>query len=146
MSRFGRARPPMWFWIVATVFSLWGVMGIAAFYMDLTMSDEAKAALPEWDRNFMATRPAWFMWCYGVAVWSGFAAGLALLLRRALARSLFALSLVAVVIQFGYVFLASDILAVKGVAATVPFPLFIVAMAAAGIWFAGFSRIRGWLA
>ena len=40
-----RIRPPSWFWLIALLAILWGVMGVVAFYMDLTMSPAAIADL-----------------------------------------------------------------------------------------------------
>ena len=50
---------------------------------------------------------------------------LALLLRRRVAVPLFLLSLLAVIVQFGYTFLHTDLLAVKGAGAAI-FPTVIV--------------------
>lgn len=49
-------------------------------------------------------------------------------MRSRFAVLLYVLSLVSVVVQFGYVFAGTDLLAHKGAAATVPLPLFIALM------------------
>ena len=51
-----------------------------------------------------------------------------LLMKKATAASLFLLSLIAVVVQFGYTFLGTDLLALKG-PSVIAFPAFIVVMA-----------------
>lgn len=142
---FGKRSVPGWYWVVSGVLALWALMGIAAFYGDIAMTDAARAALPEWDRQFMAARPGWFLWAYGIAVWAGLAGALALLLRRGLATLFYAASLVALLVQFGYVFLATDLVAAKGAMATLPFPLVIVALGAFSLWFARHVQGRGWL-
>ena len=81
---------------------------------------------------------------YALATWGGLLGGIALLLRRRLALALFVISLIAVIIQFGWVFGATDILTVKG-AWTAIFPLFILAIALFQIWFANNAAKRGWL-
>jgi hypothetical protein len=58
---------------------------------------------------------------------------------------LYVLSLVGVVIQFGYVFAGTDLLAHKGAAATVPFPLFIALMGVVQIVLARLAARRGWV-
>ncbi len=40
-------KPVVWFWIISVVALIWNLMGVGAFVMQLTMSDEAKAKLPE---------------------------------------------------------------------------------------------------
>ena len=69
----------------------------------------------------------------------------ALLMRSRRALMLSVVSLVAVVIQFGYVFAGTDLLAHKGAAATVPFPLFIALMGGVQIGVAVLAARRGWV-
>ncbi|UZK70698.1 hypothetical protein OKW76_06650 [Sphingomonas sp. S1-29] len=139
-------RPlPGWYWIASALIVLWGAMGVFAFYTDATMSDAALAALPAWDRAFYQARPGWFVWVYGIATWGGLLGGVALLAKRRLAIALFGVSLAAIVVQFGYVFLATDIVAAKGAAATVPFPLLIAAVGVVQLWLARTAAARGWL-
>lgn len=143
-STFVRTPPP-WFRIVAVLFLLWGVAGVYAFYAQATMGPAALAALPDHDRRFFQSLPVWFNWIYGIATWGGLFGSVALLLGRRWAAGLYAASLLAVAIQFGWVFAATDLIAVKGAAATVPFPLVIFAIA---LWQLGVARhgiARGWL-
>lgn len=137
--------PPPWFRIVAILFLLWGVAGGYAFYSQATMGPAALAALAEADRRFYTALPRWFAWVYGIATWGGLCGSIALLLGRRSAGGLFAASLLAVAIQFGWVFAATDLVARKGAAATVPFPLLIVVIA---LWQLAVARqgiARGWL-
>ena len=53
--------------------------------------------------------------------------------------------MIAVIVQFGCVFLATDMVARKGAAMTVPFPVLIVAVAGFSVWFTGFATRRGWI-
>ena len=138
-------RPPRWFWIVAALITLWGAIGCLAAWMQIGMGPAEIAALPEADRLIWANLPGWFHALYAGAVITSLVGGVALLLRSGHARTLLLLSLVLVVAQFGYVFLATQTVALKGAAATVPFPLFIIAVAVAELWFAGVALRRGWI-
>lgn len=138
-------RVPMWFWIVALILALWGMMGVVAFYMDLTTTPEQVAKMSAYDRKLLASRPSWFMWLYGGAVWSGLIGAVALLARSRLCQPLFVLSLVLVVIMFGYIFAATDLIAVKGFTRAAGFPILIAAIAAFQIWLAALARGRRWL-
>jgi hypothetical protein len=140
-----RNKPPGWFWLVAVLAVLWGVIGVAAFYMDLTMSPAAVADMTQYDRALRASRPGWFMWLYGAAVWAGFIGGVLLLLRSTLAHPVFVLALVLVIAMFGYIFAVTDLIAVKGFVVAAGFPIVIAAIAAAEIWFAARARLRGWI-
>ncbi len=138
------AKPSTWFWIVSVLILLWGAMGVFAFYTDVTMSEEMLAAMDDYDRAMYLGRPTWFATVYGLATWGGFIGAVALLLRRRLAIVLFLLSAVAVVVQFGWVFGVTDLIAEKG-AWTLIFPIFILAIAIFQIWFANLANKRGWL-
>lgn len=145
MAAYIRQAPPRWLTIVAILLLLFGASGLFAFYGDVTMSETRLAAMSDWDRSFYTARPAWFIWIYGAAVWAGFFGALALLLRRRLAKFMYLLSLIAVVVQFGWVFASTDLVAAKGAATVVPFPLVIVAVTLFGVWLSTRGIRRGWL-
>ena len=67
-----------------------------------------------------------------------------LLLRNKRASLLFWVSFVAIIVMFGYAFAATDLIAHKGLAQVLPFPLFIAVVGALAIWFTGFAARRGW--
>lgn len=117
---------------------LWGLAGIAAFVMQVRAdpSDIGDAATA---RAF-ASMPVWIWLAYAVAVIAGTAGALALLLRRKLARALFALSLAGVVLQFGWTILGFGLLDYKGADALL-FPAVIVAIALFALVFAQ-ARVR----
>ena len=139
-----RSRAPLWFWVVGVLLLFWGVMGIVAFYQDVSATPEQLARLSAYDRALLASRPAWFIWVYGAAVWSGLIGTIALLLRSGTCRPLFVLSLVLIVVMFGYIFAVTDLIAVKGFATAALFPILIAAIAIFQIWFAGVAHRRGW--
>lgn len=140
-----RQKPANWFWIVAILLTLWGAMGVLAFYMDITSSPESLAQLPDYDRQLLAARPAWQIWAYGLAVWGGLLGSVALLLKRKLASPLYIASLVGMVLSMGPMLFGTDIIAVKGFLAAAGFPIVIVAIGVFQIWFARYARRRGWL-
>jgi len=139
------AKRPGWYIILVGVLILWGLAGCAAFYVHVAYGPAIDPAATDWDRAYFAALPAWFAWDYAVAVAAGLLGSIALLARSRLAGPLYLLSLAAVLVQFGYVFFATGLLAHKGAAATVPFPAFIVAMAILQLWLARYARDRGWV-
>jgi hypothetical protein len=138
-------KPPMWFWIVSALFVLWGLAGAFSIYLFVTVGPTMNPHPEAWDRAYAAAIPSWYLWVYVVAVGGGLLGGVALLMRSRLARPLFILSIIGVVIQFGYAFLATDLVAHKGLAATVPFPLVILLIALAQLWTANRAARRGWI-
>ena len=95
-------NPPGWYRVVGVLVALWMLVGVIAWCIDLRMTPELLAGLPDAQRELFATRPAWVFVVNGVAVFSGFAGAIALLARRKVAKTLFLLSVLAAVLQFGY--------------------------------------------
>jgi hypothetical protein len=138
------ARTPAWFWIVAILFLLWNMMGCWACYSQLTVSAEDFAKLPAaqrdaWQSMTLAPKAA-----YVVAVAAGLAGAILLLARNAFARPIFIISLIGVLIQFGWFFGVWNGYAKLG-PASVGFPVFIALVCVAEIWFAGKAIERGLL-
>ena len=75
-------RPPKWFWIVASIAFVWNLMGVAAYLMQVTMSDETLAALPAEQQALYASTPAWATGAFALAVFGGALGCLFLLLRK----------------------------------------------------------------
>ncbi|MBY8821461.1 hypothetical protein K7G82_04105 [Sphingomonas colocasiae] len=135
---------PTWFWIVVAVFILWGLMGCWACYSQLTITPEKLAALPDAQRDAWTAQPGLVKFAYVVAVGAGLAGALLLAARMDAARWAFVVSLIAVVIQFGW-FFGPYRGGQKLGWGTAGFPLFIVAMCVIQIWFTCFAAARGWI-
>ncbi|MFA5969376.1 MAG: hypothetical protein WC816_09075 [Sphingomonas sp.] len=141
----GQVSPPRWFWVVSAVLTLWGLAGVAAWYGHVSTGPATLAHMTDYDRRLFLTLPAWFAYDYAVATIGALAGGIALLLRLRRAWMLYLVSLVAVIVQFVWVFAATDLIAAKGAAATLPFPLFVFAMSVVSFGFARLASARGWL-
>ncbi len=139
-------KPPTWYWVVSGIAVLWMLFGVMAWVMDLMTDESGMAEFSEAQRQLYAARPQWLFAVYGVAIFSGLAGAIGLLLRKSWASMLFALSLAAVVVQFGYTFFAMHAVEVLGAAAAIPFPLAIFLIGVALLWFAHRSRKLGWIA
>lgn len=137
--------PPRWYWIASGVAVLWTLFGVMALLTDPAVNEAALADMSEAQRQLVAARPGWLYAVYAVATLGGLAGAIALLLRRTWAVPLLTLSLIAVVVQFGYVLFVMDAIAVLGAAASVPFPLVIFSIGALVLWLALHARGRGWL-
>lgn len=138
--------PPRWYWVAAVLAFLWMCVGLMTWVMDLRMDAEGLAQLTDGQRSLYETRPQWVFIVYGIATWSGLLGALGLLLRKAWATPLLALSLVAVVVQFGYTVFGMDAIGLLGAGAALPLPVTILVVGAAVLWFSMRARERGWLA
>ena len=137
-------KPARSFWVMGALALIWNAIGIVTFLMTVTMSPEALADLPEAERALYTDTPAWSIGMYAIAVFGGTLAAIVLLLRKAWAVPLFAISLVAIIVQMGYALFMTPLLEVRGATAAI-MPLVIVAVAVYLLWYARTAREKGWL-
>ena len=141
----GWTKTPLWFRTLAVVLLLWGAMGVFAWVQHMRLGAEAMGPATAYDRGLYASLPGWYDWVYLIAVGAGLVGAAMLLLGSALARPVFAVSLIGVVVMFGWMFLATDIIAVKGIPLATGFPVVIFAIAVLQLWLAGIAVRRGWI-
>lgn len=135
---------PLWFRIAAYAALAWSIVGVASYVADVTLGADAYGEMPEAQRALYETRPAWITAAYAIAVFTALVGAAALVLRRKWSTTLFAGSLIAVIVQFGYVFLVMNALSVVGATGAI-FPAFIIVAAAAMLWLAMKANQKGWL-
>ncbi len=138
-------KPPRWYYIVSAVLTLWALIGCYTYLAQVTMSADDLARLPPAQRDMMAGLPEWVTAVYAIAVWSGLAGAICLLLRLKHAPTAYLVSLVAVVVQFGWILTALPIIRTMGFVEAAGFPIFIAIVGAVSLWFARTARARGWL-
>lgn len=144
MTEDAGVKLPGWFWVVAVLALLWELMGVGSYLYHVTLSEADIAALPEGQRRLMAIIPPWILGAFAIAVFSGLLGAIALLARRRWARPLFVLSLIAVVVQFGWEFAVAKAHELLGASSAI-FPAIIIVVAALLVWFSGLAIKRGWL-
>lgn len=132
------------FWIIATLILLWNLLGDAAYLMQASADLDALAKSDAVSARAFMQMPAWAWGAYAVAVWSGTFGAILLLMRRGWAWAFFALSLTAVVVQFGWTFLDFGLLGAKGPSSAI-FPLVIVGIAIASLIYARRKKADGTL-
>lgn len=135
---------PKWFWLVAILALVWNLIGVATWYLDINMSSETLAALPEEQRNLYAIRPIWVTIAFTVATLAGLLGSALLIARKTLATPVFLLSLLGVLVQFGGGMMIPEFR--DAMARGWALPLTIV-IAAIGLYlFARHASAKGWLA
>jgi hypothetical protein len=136
------ARPVRgWYWIAAVVALLFMAVGCAGFVMDV-MTDPN--TLDPAQRALFVARPTWMKAAYTVAVWSGLAGVLILLLRRRLAEPVLLVSLVATILTFLPYAVVPAVRAAVSTADVVAAVVVIILVALTYL-FARDARQRGWL-
>jgi hypothetical protein len=138
-------KPPKWYYAVAGVLTLWALMGCYAYMAQVTMSAADLAKLPAAQQDMMKSLPIWITAVYAIAVWSGLAGAICLLLRLKFAPTAYIVSLVAIVVQFGWILTALPIIKTMGFAEAAGFPIFIAIVGAVSVWFSRMAMRRGWL-
>jgi hypothetical protein len=140
------ATPPRWYWAVASLLALWLMIGVASWFVDLTMSDAMVSEMSEAQRGVYARRPSWMFGLYGIAVFAGGAGGIGLLFRQRWATNALLVSLVAATLQFLItMFGPMDALAQLGPALALPIPVTVIVVGLGAVRFAQKAAVRGWL-
>lgn len=130
------------FTIIAVILLLWNMIGMAAFIMQYTADLSALARTDPYTARIFAQMPGWAWIAYAVAVGAGTLGAILLLLRKAAAVWPFLASVIAIVVQFGYSFLGTDMLAVKG-PTTMIFPAVILLIAVAQLLYTRSLAAKG---
>lgn len=136
--------PTRGFWIISVLALGWNLLGIVTYFMTVTMSEEALAALPEAERALYANTPAWVTSAYAIAVFGGTLGCLGLLMRKAWALPLFIVSLLGILMQMGYAFFGSSMIEVQGATATIV-PLLIIVIAVYLVGFSNSAKKKDWI-
>lgn len=137
---------PTWYWIVTGLLVFWNAFGLFAFVADWRATPQDRAKLTEGQRKLIEARPGWVLGVYGIATASGLAGSAGLLFQAPWTLGPFVVSLVAVIVQFGYIlFVMRGIELLGGFRKAAIFPLVIIAIAAASVGLAQYAKGKGWL-
>ncbi len=143
-------KPGKLYWIVTGVLVLWGLMGLWVFYDFMTATPESLAKYVEKGTytqayvDYYNGFPMWHTVVFGIAIFSGALGALSLVLRRAWAAPLYALSLLMVTlstfatfaIDKAHTMMSGGQIAMSGV---------VVALGILALWFSKTSKARAWL-
>jgi hypothetical protein len=100
-------KPKTAFWIIAVIALIWNLMGVMAYLGQAYMTDETKALLPEAEKALYNNVPIWVTAAFAIAVFGGVLASIALLMRKQIAKTLFLVSLIGILVQTIYNFFIS---------------------------------------
>lgn len=129
---------------VGILFLVWNLIGVGVLVSYWTMSASDVAALPRLQQDLWNGMPAWAWAAFAISVAAGTLGSIGLIMRKYWASLLFALSLIAVLIQFAYPFLIAN--GVKGGMEILALPIFILVVAVIQWRLSRHWQRRGWLA
>ena len=137
------SKAPKWFMIVAVVLLVWNLLGVMAYIMQVMMSPETLAALPQEQRQLYENTPAWATAAFAVAVNFGALGCVLLLLRKNLAGLFLQLSLTGVLVQMFHSFFMSKSFEVFGPGGLV-MPVMVIVIAIYLVVLAAKAKMRRW--
>ncbi|KAB1159900.1 hypothetical protein F7018_06200 [Tenacibaculum aiptasiae] len=136
-------KPQKRFWVIAVISLLWNGMGVNQYLQQAYNTDAFKAMYPdEKVMEMVQNTPSWAMAAFALAVFGGFIGSIFLLLRRKLAKPMFLISLVAIVIQMFYNLFMSGAMEVYGPGAVI-MPIMVIGFALFILWYTKRSEAKG---
>lgn len=131
-------KPPIWFWIVSIIALVWNAMGVNEYLQQAYNTERYREMYTPEQLEIAANLPSWVTAAFAIAVFSGALAAIGLLLRKSWSVKLWLLSLLAVILQMGY-------LLINGYASSIVMTIMIIVFALVFVWFARKSEANGWL-
>ncbi|WP_299346833.1 hypothetical protein [uncultured Pseudoxanthomonas sp.] len=132
------------YWIVAVFALVWNLIGVAMWYLQVSMTPDQLAAMPEAQRQVYEGTPGWINIVFAVAVLGGVLGALGLLMKKRWACTMFALSLIALLVQMIGAYVVTPAWAAYGpVGLVMPVVLLLIALFL--LWYANKAKARGWL-
>ena len=138
-------KPPLWFWAVAVLLLLWNLFGGFVCLQQFRLGADAMGPADAYQRSLFAQLPGWYRWNFVFAEVTGIGGALALLARHRIAVPLFVLSLLGVVVQFGWLFAFTDVIAQEGFGKAAGLPITVFVICLVQVWLARRARARGWI-
>ena len=125
-------KPTTMFWVIGIIALVWNALGVVAYLGQAFMTDEIKATIPEDQLAIIESTPAWATAAFAIAVWAGLLASLFLLIKKKIAKSVFIISLVGIIVQLIHNFFIANAMEAYGPGGlimpilTVGFGLFLI--------------------
>ncbi|MEM7315125.1 MAG: hypothetical protein AAF497_18420 [Planctomycetota bacterium] len=137
-------KAPIWYWIVSLLALAWNLLGLMAFYFQVTLNDESMATLDPAQQELYKSMPGWVNIAFGTAVIGGSLGCLLLLFRSRWATPVLLLSLLGVLAQNAYMFFLSNTFEIMGSGAML-MPIVIIVISVTLFLLACLAGLSGWL-
>ena len=145
MSDVLNGRPTTNFWIIGGAALVWNLIGLLFYISEVTATPEAMAeSFSQAQIDFLVGNPVWVTAAFAIAVNAGAIGSLFLLLRKAWAVPMFALSLAGVLVQNTHAFGLANGLEVWGTNGLI-LPAVVIVIAVALLLYSQSTRKRGWI-
>ncbi|NHK28796.1 hypothetical protein FF098_012820 [Parvularcula flava] len=133
-----KKKTPVWFWIVAVVALLWNLLGVLAYIGTAFMmgNEQVLSTMEPEMRELYENIPAWSTAAFAIATFAGLFGAILLLMKNGLARILFIISLIAVLVQDYYSFAVAKMHEITGPTAFI-MPVIVILVSLFLIWLSG---------
>ena len=131
-------KPPVWFWIVSVIALIWNGFGVNGYLGQAYNTERYRNSFTPEQLDITASLPSWLTAAFAIAVFAGVLGSLGLLLRKKWANFLLILSLLAVILQMGYILIQGHLDNIGMTISIIIFSLFLV-------WFSKKSLTKGWI-
>lgn len=138
MSEITTNKPPIWFWIVAAIGLVWNAMGVNAYLQQAYNTEGYREMYSPEQIEITSNMPSWLTAAFAIAVFAGALGCIALILRKKLANSLLIISLVAVLIQMGYLIFQDQVI-------DMTMTIMIIVFAILLVLFARHTKSKNWI-
>lgn len=135
---------PKWLIILAVIMAIWNLMGVLAFIMQMAMTPEQIAALPENEQLLYQDIPLWVNIAFGCAVFGGALGCIALALKKAIALPILLISLLGVLVQMFHTFFIANAFEIYGPSGMV-MPIIVIIIGCLLVWLANSAKTKGWI-
>ena len=135
---------PGWFRLLSVLGLAWNGFGVYMYLMKVGLFGDPLAGLDPAHVALAQSVPAWVVGAFAIAVFVGLLGALALVVLSRWAKPLLILSLLAVLVQCGWIIGMSDARAVEGNMAFM-MPAVVTLVAVLLVWLAGYGNRKGWL-
>ena len=144
MSEELTSKLPTSFYIISGAALVWNLLGVMAYVMQVTMTQDALNALPEAERMLIENAPVWATSAFAIAVNGGALGCLLLLLRQTWAFPVLVASLAGVVAQMYHSIFIANSIEVYGPGGMI-MPAMVIVISVFLVWYAKDARQKGWI-
>ncbi|MEL0646359.1 hypothetical protein V6248_02895 [Pseudoalteromonas agarivorans] len=135
---------PTWLKSLAWAALIWNLLGVIAFAMQVMMTPEMISKLPTDQQAAYSNIPLWSTIAFAIAVFGGLLGCILLLMKKALAIPIFAVSLSAILLQQYYNFVVINSIELLGLSA-VFMPIFVITIAILLLYISIKGKQQSWL-
>lgn len=133
----------LWYWVIAAMALFWNLLGCTFLAMEIFAQEAMMKSMTEDQKAWARSIPRWIYFVYALAVSTGVAGSIGLFMRQDWTIALFAICLVAVIVQMVYTMIIRGGLKVMGPSGAI-MPSVVIVLAATLLGFSLFASSQDW--